>query len=212
MLCNDLGPFYKYNSTLIPAWVSNNIHYKCGMIFLPSLKCWNGYVISCHPLLKCDYVSMLRLKLIHVIKVSAPLAKKFADRKDECCLLFWFALDPSIKYSMICNISIYSNRHDWRVPSGLCLFYFIAWNNNWHLAPVYRSIGVSSMKRNFSNENKKNSNKMQSLQLRIWIKIFPLIWDDGKHQSYLLLYKYFSVPLGYEFTKHSQCTFYLSLF
>ena len=50
------GPFYQHGLTLIPAWMNNFIHYKCGMkLFIHSqtlavapLKFGNGYVISSH--------------------------------------------------------------------------------------------------------------------------------------------------------------------
>ena len=64
--------------------------------------------------------------------------------------------------------------HDWRVPSGLCLVYFIAWNNNWLSIPVYRSIDVTSMRRNLPTENKKTS--LAAATLTICYFIFSLKW------------------------------------
>ena len=48
------GPFYLHGLTLIPAWISNYILYKV----------WNEITLNW----ACDYVSMLGLKLNHVIK------------------------------------------------------------------------------------------------------------------------------------------------
>ena len=71
------GRFYKHGLTLIPAWISNYIHYKVwDEIIYPFLNC-NGATVEVEEWISnfiphftgaCDYLSMLGFKLNHVSK------------------------------------------------------------------------------------------------------------------------------------------------
>ena len=51
MSVNTCGPFYKHGLTLIPAWISNYIHYKVwDEIIYPFLNFNGATVISTHTL------------------------------------------------------------------------------------------------------------------------------------------------------------------
>ena len=69
------GPFYKHGLTLIPAWIRNCIHIKCGMKLLIHSQTSTvqplkfGNVISSHTEYRaCNYMSMLELKLNSISK------------------------------------------------------------------------------------------------------------------------------------------------
>ena len=71
------SPFYKHDKTLIPAWISNCIHYKVWdeiTYSFPNFNGWSRWSLGMEklfhptPYWACDYLSMLCLKLIHVSK------------------------------------------------------------------------------------------------------------------------------------------------